>query len=164
MASQKIQDGILCYLYMNNYQAKLEALSSHVRKDRQEILSNLRPLSSTGYVRQVDSNIFHITGLGIYYVEMHKLVPSDRIALNEKTQLVLLSGSAPSGKEETTGTLEDWMAKGTELGSTEEMIKANLHILHATGLITSDGDPLPTITPDGMKQLNYLKKKYPAAV
>jgi hypothetical protein len=164
MASQKIQDGILCYLYMNNFQAKLEALSSTLHKDRQELMSNLKPLCSTGYTKQIDSNLFHITSLGIYYVEMHKLVPSDRIALNEKTQLVLLSGSAPSGKDGVTGTLEEWLEKGQQLGSTEEMIKANLTLLHATGLITSAGDPLPTITPDGMKQLNYLKRKYPAAV
>lgn len=163
MASQKIQDGILCYLYMNNYQAKLESLSSHLRKDRQEIMSNLRPLCTTGYARQVDSNSFHITGLGIYYVEMHKLVPSDRIALNEKTQLVLLSGSAP-GKDDPAGNVDDWVAKGAALGGTEEMVKANLSLLQAIGLISAAGDPVPQITPDGMKQLNYLKRKYPAAV
>jgi|SRR5579884_3840527 len=164
MASQRIQDGILCYLYMNNYQARLDALASSLRKDRQELLSNLKPLCSTGYTKQVDSNLFNITGLGIYYLEMQKLVPTDRIALNEKTQMLLLSGSEPAGTDGSASSLEEWVEKGQQLGAAEEMVKANLALLEFTGLLKSADGALPTITPDGVKQLNYLRRKYPAAV
>jgi len=164
MASQKIQDAILCYLYMNNYQSRMDAIVSGLRKDKQDVIGNMRPLCSTGYVKQVDSNLYQITGLGIYYLELQKLVPTDRIALNEKTQLLLLHGSAPSGKDDGASSYEEWMNKGLELGGTEESVKANLNLLKITGLLVSVDDSSPQITPDGIKQLNYLKRKYPAAV
>ena len=157
MAKQKTEDALLKTLYGNYYQDDVEALCHKCGLDRNTIVDGLKSLSKHNYVTQMELNRYAITRLGIYYVEMNRLVSGVRIEADEKTQLLILDGV------DAAKTADDAAPAADPLRDDEDCMKANTHLLLTHGLIHQNNDGSLSITTEGMNHLKYLRSKYNVA-